>query len=508
MLSLEQTAAVLYGEQKYPQALDIYLSLYKKSPKTEKYSIFCGNCYDALGKPAQAIRFYKKASKLNPASTTSLMALANLYYQRGDYKNSEKFSLKALKAEPKNQSALINLGNIAYCLSDYEKSYKYYQAVYNENKASYIALINMANVSFDLKHYALALEHAGQALHLYPSSVDAYIIRGNAYLELGKFKKSEKALINALDLNNQNPWIYNTLSRLYQKLERWDEALAAGWKAVVLEKNAQDEQHINFGYLLYEYTAEKKGPLAQTYAAKWFEKYFDNELVTYMASAILSNKQLNRANAHYIAKLFDSFAADFDSTLAELDYQVPAQIAAALKKVYHLPFYTRARVLDLGCGTGLCAEKIKPALGWSNIEGVDLSEKMLKQAEAKGVYSALHQADILEYLKDLSPKYHLITAADVLTYFGDLKALFENITHALGQNGIFIFSISENMTDDSNYTLTPSGRFVHQPAYVLNLLKKCGCKPILSERKVLRTEGASLVYGYIIAARKEFIIAK
>ena len=65
--SLEQTAAVLYGEQKYPQALDIYLSLYRKNPKTEKYSIYCGSCFDALGKPAQAIKFYQKASKLNPS---------------------------------------------------------------------------------------------------------------------------------------------------------------------------------------------------------------------------------------------------------------------------------------------------------------------------------------------------------------------------------------------------------------------------------------------------------
>ena len=129
MSTLEQTAAALYDEQKYPQALDIYLNLYRKNPKTEKYSIFCGNCLDALGKPAQAIKFYKKASQINPTSVTTLNALAHVYYQKADFLHSAKFSERALKIEPQNVSAWLNLGNIAYCQGAYEKALAYYEKV-------------------------------------------------------------------------------------------------------------------------------------------------------------------------------------------------------------------------------------------------------------------------------------------------------------------------------------------------------------------------------------------
>ena len=76
---LERQADRLYDEKKYQEALDIYLSLVKKYPKAEKYSIYCGNCFDAIGQTDAAIRYYKKAAHINPVSTSSLLALSNLY---------------------------------------------------------------------------------------------------------------------------------------------------------------------------------------------------------------------------------------------------------------------------------------------------------------------------------------------------------------------------------------------------------------------------------------------
>lgn len=506
MSSLEKTAAILYGEKKYLQALDIYLSLYRKNPKTEKYSIFCGNCFDAMGKTSQAIRFYKKASKLNPVSLSTLLGLSHLYYQKKDYARATFFAQRALKIENTNVSAWLTLANVAYCQGNFEKALSYYQKAYDQNNESYIALINMANTCFDLKTYALAIDYAHKALKLFPSSVDAYLIRGNSYLELGKFTKAEQELLMAHELNHRNPWIYNALSRLFQKLERWDEALAAGWKAVLYQNESQDEQHISFGYLLYEYVVEKQGTLAESFARKWLDKFADNQTVLYMASAILNNQQLKRADPQYVCKIFDHFAIDFDETLIGLDYQAPRLIAEILKKIYHKPLFCRPKVLDLGCGTGLCAQKIKPILGWSAIDGVDLSAKMLDQAQSKKIYRRLVEMDLVQFLSDCPFSYSIVTAADVLTYFGDLKALFALTAKVLSPKGVFIFTVSENRINDADYHLMPSGRFVHNINAVQKLLKHSGLKVLESTRKALRTEGDKIVYGYIVAARKEFSI--
>ena len=508
MSSLEQTAAVLYGEQKYPQALDIYLSLYRKNPKTEKYSIYCGSCLDALGKPAQAIKFYQKASKLNPASVSTLLALSYLYYQKADYANAVKFCERVLKLEPHNTSAWLNLGNIAYCQGAFEKALSYYEKVYLEDDKNYLALINMANTCFDLKYFASAIEYAHKTLKIYPSSFDAYLIRGNSYLELGKYAKAEEELLLARELNVKNPWVYNAFSRLYQKLERWDEALSAGWKAILCEPDAQDEQHINFGYLLYEYMAEKEGTLAATYAHKWLEKFIGTKLVLYMANAILNNQQIECAEPRYVGKMFDVFAPDFDTTLAGLEYKAPQFLAEAAQKVCAKPFWRPLNVLDLGCGTGLCAEKLKKTLGWCLIDGVDLSAKMLEQAADKKLYHHLKQADITTYLSNCANAYPLVTACDVLTYFGNLKTIFDLVARVLKPQGAFIFTVSENRIDDADYHLMPSGRFVHNISYVKKLLKYCGLSLISCDRKALRTEGDKIVYGYVVAVRKQFTIAK
>ena len=506
MSNLEQKATILYNEKKYPEALDIYLSLYKKSPKTEKYSVFCGNCYDALGEPEQAISFYKKATRLNPISETSLIALSNIYYNKADYQNAEKFAKRLLRRIPDNPSSLLCLGNIAYCRSQYELALHYYETVYKNNHASYIATINIANTLYDLARYVKAVDFAKKALKLYPSSVDAYIILGNSFIELEKHEKAEKSLLRALELKDSNPWIYNALSRLYQKTERWESALETGWNAITCTYQAQEDQHINFGYLLYECVDEKGVELAEEYAQKWLDRYGDEKIVFYMATSILDSKNLRTADSDYVKKIFDAFAGDFDSTLSSLEYQVPEHIARCVKENYHKPFYKPIKYLDLGCGTGLCGKTVKSVIGWSHVTGVDLSEKMLIQAKRKYVYDRLVMDEIINFLNSEDKMYHLITAGDVFTYFGDLQALINSIANVLIGNGQVVFTISENYANSDDYHLTPSGRFIHNPDYVLKLLNKCGLKKVSMDRKPLRNEGDRVIYGYVISAAKHITI--
>src|SRR5262249_40854171 len=50
-------------------------------------------------------------------------------------------------------------------------------------------------------------------------------------------------------------------------------------------------------------------------------------------------------------------------------------------------------ICDAGVGTGLLGELLRKQ-GFSNLIGLDLSQAMLDQAEAKGIYQALHLADL------------------------------------------------------------------------------------------------------------------
>lgn len=502
MDNLESQADFLYKEQKYPEALDIYLSLYKKSPKTEKYSIFCGNCFDAMGDDSQAVRFYKQAARVNPLSATALIALANIYYSNGDYANAEKFSRKLLKSDPENVSALLNLGNIRYCSGDYASALTYYEQVYQNNPSSYIAVINMANTCYDLERYVKALDYAKAALKLYPSSVDAYIILGNSYLELGRQEKAEANLLRALEFRKDNPWIYTSLSRLYQKSENWADALRMGWNAVLYAGDAIEDQHINFGYLLYECVDEKGREMPTAYAKQWQERFPDNQLVAYMAQSVINGKSFKKADAQYLKVIFDQFASDFEETLEGLEYQVPEYMAQVVRELYRKPIGKPSVWLDIGCGTGLCGKAVRPAVGWCRLDGVDLSPKMLEQARLKHIYDNLYCAEVVAFLNETENRYHLMTAGDVLTYFGDLSEFFESASRVLADSGLIVCTISENILNKENYFLTPSGRFVHAEDYVLTLLKTSGFSVEKMIRKPLRNEGDRVVYGWILAAKK------
>jgi len=87
---------------------------------------------------------------------------------------------------------------------------------------------------------------------------------------------------------------------------------------------------------------------------------------------------------------YDGWATTYDrDLLEEYGYSAPRIAAEALASV--LP--DRAGlILDVGCGTGLVAKELA-SKGFNRIEGVDVSQGMLAEAEKTGLYARLILAD-------------------------------------------------------------------------------------------------------------------
>ena len=91
-----------------------------------------------------------------------------------------------------------------------------------------------------------------------------------------------------------------------------------------------------------------------------------------------------------LATYYDAWAADYDRQIAEeMGYRGPSEAAALLSRV--LP--KTAAVLDVGAGTGLVGLALR-ALGYRDLTAVDVSASMLRVAQRKCVYRALHVANI------------------------------------------------------------------------------------------------------------------
>lgn len=175
----------------------------------------------------------------------------------------------------------------------------------------------------------------------------------------------------------------------------------------------------------------------------------------------------NAAPEPYVRSLFDQYASGFDSHLCEkLGYCAPERLKSAIVELGRSGFN---EALDLGCGTGLCGEAVRPLV--QHLAGVDLSPNMIEIARAKGTYDILNTGSISDFLYAQPPAcFDLILAGDVLVYFGALTEVFELVHHCLKPHGVFAFTLQH--AEGADFTLGEELRFSHSENYI------CSCVAI------------------------------
>jgi predicted TPR repeat methyltransferase len=199
----------------------------------------------------------------------------------------------------------------------------------------------------------------------------------------------------------------------------------------------------------------------------------------------LTGKDAERAPDDYVSTLFDQYAEHFDAHLVGvLKYNVPQQLADAMRNAWQEGSGRECRVLDLGCGTGLMGAALAPLR--MQLTGVDLSAKMLDKARARNIYMRLEQSDLLAMMAaEPDCSYDAIVAADVFVYIGKLEELFAEAFRLLMPRGIFAFSVESadalgdpNATEIATYRLQDTGRYVHARAYIESLAAASGFESV------------------------------
>jgi predicted TPR repeat methyltransferase len=175
----------------------------------------------------------------------------------------------------------------------------------------------------------------------------------------------------------------------------------------------------------------------------------------------VAGRAIDRVPPAYVEAHFDAFADGFDDKLVKLlAYRVPEQLAGLVR--HHRSAFDH--ILDVGCGTGLAGEHLRPLA--RHLSGVDLSARMLEQAARRTLYDTLDHAEALAYLAEHPAAFDLVFAADTLIYFGRLNALMDAVAKSVRPGGLFAASIE---TASRDFEILPSGRFAHADAYVMRL---------------------------------------
>ncbi|ADZ71741.1 methyltransferase domain-containing protein [Polymorphum gilvum] len=208
----------------------------------------------------------------------------------------------------------------------------------------------------------------------------------------------------------------------------------------------------------------------------------------------------------YVATLFDQHADVFDEILVDrLGYCVPLMARELLRAHASGRF---ARVLDLGCGTGLTGEALRDVA--DHITGVDLSERIVELAYDRGVYEDLYVGEAVEFLEEFEdedgsvPRYDLIAATDVFPYLGAAERIVAGAAARLVSGGLFAFStetLPEAVLAGRPYMVGARHRFAHALDYLRGLLAAQGFTVLAADPITVRLEEGEPVPGHLVLAR-------
>jgi len=332
-----------------------------------------------------------------------------------------------------------------------------------------------------------------QAIAIDANYAEAHYRCGIAWRDEEKFEAAAASYRHALTLKPGYIEAHNNLGVVLQMGNKPDEARECYRRAVELNPDF-GQPYINLGRM-----CEILGDRAE--AARCYRKAIAAGVDTETFSHLLSAAEgitTGRAPAAYSRTVFDNFAAYFDHRLVDdLGYRIPQILAAGVKEISS---NRRLRVLDLGCGTGLCGTHIKDASAL--LAGVDLSPAMLARAAALGIYDALSEMDVAEYVQTApAENFDVVLSADVFVYIGDLAEVFAQVSRVLAAGGIFAFSI-EVIADEHDFLLLSSGRYAQSAGYITRLAAQAGFTVIESSAQTIRGAPGAGAPGLVYFLRK------
>lgn len=325
-------------------------------------------------------------------------------------------------------------------------------------------LANLGVTLFKLKRWSEAVPRLREAVAADPSQTDAWFALGLSLQALAEWSEAAQALERGLALDPSRTDLWLVCAQCHANAGRGEAALRAIDRVLAVDPDSATAWSERGGIL------RDLGHLDEAAASygKALALGADPELHRYYLAATSEGTAPAHPPRLYVEALFDQYAADFEKHLVgQLQYRGHEWLLQPLIESGQ----RWRRVLDLGCGTGLCGALVAPQA--EAIVGVDLSSAMLAQARERGIYRELIQADLLDFLRNASARADLVLAADVFIYVGALEEVFGTVRRLLEPGGCFAFTV-ERAADGDDFRLQSSLRYAHSEAYLRRLAETHG----------------------------------
>ena len=159
------------------------------------------------------------------------------------------------------------------------------------------------------------------------------------------------------------------------------------------------------------------------------------------------HKVYETRGATEIQNLYDTWAGTYEAEIAENGYVTPGRCAKALRDCSRDP---DAPILDFGCGTGLSGMALR-SVGFTTLDGVDISRKMLALADEKTIYRRLKLIKAGTPLACTPGDYAAVSAIGVIGTGAAPITVFDTLMSALGSGGLLVFSFNDHTLAEPEY---------------------------------------------------------
>lgn len=500
--ALERAALDLHAAGQFGDAIAAYrtaIAARRAQLATLKFNL--GTAFAASDRLEDAAAAYEGALKIRPGWALALDNLGAIRQLQGRPALAERAFRDAIASEPHEGALHFHLGLALSLQGRAGEAIAAHQAAVARAPDHAGAHVQLARLLRDGEPSA-ALAAATRAAALAPDDAGVHGLHGAALARSGRPAEAAAAYARARDLAPERVEVHYNCALGAEALGDLAGAVAAYRDAL-----ARDPVHrpslVNLSRVLVD--LQRIDELRPVYE-QLLAVDPGNTMVPHLLDG-LRGRTTARAPRAYVVDLFDGIAPHFEALLVDrLGYRAPELLRAAAVRAG-----VRGRALDLGCGTGLAGAALRPHV--DVLHGVDLAPRMIDAARAKGVYDALHLADVVDFLDaqidgdipdDLvAEHYDLIVAADVLIYLGDLAPLVAAARRRLAPGGLLLVTTEE--TDAADVVLLPTGRYAHRRDYLARLAADHGLAVEAVEAFALRTEASGTIAGalWVLRAQNE-----